>query len=108
MLRDVSAQSDPGALLSVFVERKGAPNTRKYVGTINWFGVFDPMSGMEGEHAGPSSRTFQYDVSKQLKALGANTSELTVVFEATSGLVPTTKKRLKASAAATPSGGLAR
>jgi len=104
VLRDVSSQSDPGALLSVFVARKDAPNARKYVATINWFGVFDPMSGMKGsEHTGPVSRTFLYDISRQLQSLGrSDTNELTVVFEATSGLVPSTRKRLKAGAAATP------
>ena len=104
VLRNVSSQSDPGALLSVFIARKDDPNTRQYVGTINWFGVFDPMAGMEGsEHTGPISRMFQYDISRQLQSLGrSNTKGLTVVFEATSGLVPSTKKRLKAGAAATP------
>jgi hypothetical protein len=103
VLRDVSSQSDPGALLSVFIARTDDPNTRQYVGTINWFGVFDPMTGMEGsEHTGPISRMFQYDISRQLRSLGrSNTKGLTVVFEATSGLVPSAKKRLKAGAAAT-------
>ena len=68
VLKDVSALSDPGALLSVFVAQKDAPNTRQYVGTINWFGVFDPMEGMK--HEGPVSRTFQYDITRHLQALG--------------------------------------
>jgi hypothetical protein len=90
VLRDVSSQSDPGALLSVFVARKDTPNTREHIGTINWFGVFDPMSGMQ--HEGRVARTFTFDVSKQLQALRASdASELTVTFEATSGLVASAK-----------------
>src|SRR6201996_5364359 len=54
VLRDVSSQSDPGALLNVFVARKEAPDVREHVGTINWFGVFDHMEGMH--HAGPDAR----------------------------------------------------
>ncbi|MGY3133426.1 hypothetical protein ACVWZM_004108 [Bradyrhizobium sp. USDA 4501] len=91
VVRDVSSQSDPGALLSVFVARKDVPNVREHVGTINWFGVFDPMEGMQ--HKGRVSRTFRFDVSKALQTLGlSDTRELTVTFEATSGLVASTKK----------------
>ena len=90
VLRDVSSQTDPGALLNVYVARKDAPDKREYVGTINWFGVFDPMGGMP--HGDRVSRTFRFDVSKALKALGLNDArELTVTFEATSGLVPSAK-----------------
>jgi hypothetical protein len=91
VLRDVSSQSDPGALLNVFVERKDKPGARQYVGTINWFGVFDPMEGMQ--HEGRVSRTFRFDVSKALQTLGlSDTRELTVTFDATSGLVASAKK----------------
>lgn len=105
LLRDVSSKSDPGALLSVFVARKDAPKNRRYVGTINWFGVFDPMPGMEpGEHAGKVSRTFQYDITRQLLGLELNNAkELTVVLEATSGLVASEKKPPRARALAAPS-----
>lgn len=91
VLRDVSSRSDPGALLNVFVARKDAPNTREYVGTINWFGVFDPMQGMQ--HDGRVSQTFTFDISKQMQALGVrDLNELTVTFDATSGLVPSAKQ----------------
>jgi tyrosinase len=91
VIRDVSSQSDPGALLSVFVARKDAPNVREHVGTINWFGVFDPMEGMQ--HEGRISRTFRFDLSKALQTLGlSDTRELTVTFDATSGLVASGKK----------------
>jgi len=91
VLRDVSSQSDPGALLSVFVARKDAPNTRQYVGTINWFGMFDPMEGMQ--HGGPVSRTFEFDITKALQALGLRDKrDLTVSFEAASGLVSSKKQ----------------
>lgn len=91
MLEDVSALSDPGALLNVFVAHKDAPDARQYVGTINWFGVFDPMGGMK--HEGRISRTFRYDITRQMQALQlADTGDVTVTFEATSGLVPSAKK----------------
>jgi hypothetical protein len=101
VLKDVSALSDPGALLSVFVAQKDAPNTRQYVGTINWFGVFDPMEGMK--HEGPVSRTFQYDITRHLQALGlTDTGDLIVTFEATSGLVPSAKKAARTEELAKP------
>jgi hypothetical protein len=99
VLRDVSAQTDPGALLNVYVARKDAPDKREYVGTINWFGVFDHTDGMQ--HGDRVSRTVRFDVSRALKALGLNDArELTVTFEAASGLVPSAK----ASAAAAKKG----
>jgi hypothetical protein len=105
LLRDVSSKSDPAALLGVFVERKDLPQNRQYVGTINWFGVFDAMQGMEGEkHDGQISRTFQYDITRQLRRLELkNAQELTVVFEATSGLAPSKKKPSRERALAAPS-----
>ena len=87
VLHGVSARSDPGALLSVFVSSPDRPTTREYVGTINWFGVFDHMEGMG--HEGPVSRAFQYNIGRQLQALGlVDAREVTVTFEATSGLAP--------------------
>ncbi len=101
----MSSKSDPAALLGVFVERKDLPQNRQYVGTINWFGVFDAMQGMEGEkHDGQISRTFQYDITRQLRRLELkNAKELTVVFEATSGLAPSKKKPSRERALAAPS-----
>ncbi len=101
VLRDVTSQAIPGSLVDVYIAKKGAPATRQYVGTINWFGVFDEMEGMEGmEHSGgPVSRTFQYDVTRQLRALGLhNTDGLTVTFEASTGLVASSKKPPKPTA----------
>ncbi len=90
VLRDVSSQADPGALLSVFVARKDAPDVREHVGTINWFGVFDPMEGMH--HEGRVARTFRFDLTRALQVLKlGNAQDLTVTFEATSGLVASTK-----------------
>jgi hypothetical protein len=101
VVRDVSSQSDPGALLSVFVARKDVPNVREHVGTINWFGVFDPMEGMQ--HEGRVSRTFRFDISKALQTLGqSDTRELTVTFEATSGLVASAKRAASGKSLATP------
>jgi hypothetical protein len=101
VIRDVSSQSDPGALLSVFPARKDVPNVREHVGTINWFGVFDPMGGMQ--HEGRVSRIFRFDISKALQTLkNSDTRELTVTFEATSGLVASAKKAASGKSLATP------
>jgi hypothetical protein len=100
VLRDVSAESTPGALVDVYIAKKGVPATRKHVATINWFGVFDHMDGIG--HTGPIARTFQYDVTRQLQALSLqNTGDLTITFEASSGLVPSTKKPAQPSASTT-------
>jgi hypothetical protein len=100
VLQNVSSQSDPGALLGVFVARKDAPDKREHVGTINWFGVFDPMEGMQ--HDGRVARTFRFDISKALQALGTSDArELTVTFDATSGLVASTKKAASTKSLAT-------
>jgi hypothetical protein len=96
VLRNVTAQSTPGSLVDVYIAKRGAPATRQYVGTINWFGVFDHMDNPEQ----PSSRTLQYDVTRQLGALGLNNAgSLTVTFEASSGLVVSNKKPATATPA---------
>jgi Common central domain of tyrosinase/Polyphenol oxidase middle domain len=101
VLRDVSSQYDPGALLNVFVARKDKPNERQHVGTINWFGVFDPMDGMD--HGPRAARTFRFDISKALHALGlSDARELTVTFEATSGLMPSGKQAKSGKSLAAP------
>lgn len=91
VLRDVTADSDPGVLFDVYIARKSKPEVRKFVGTISWFGTF-------GRHAakGPETRTLQYPIAHQLRELGdlAGTS-LAVTFEATEGRVPTTSENVK-------------
>ncbi len=84
VLRDVTAQSHPGTLFDVFVEKKGDPSTRTLVGTISWFGGFRHHG-----HTGPEKRTFQFDVTEQLRALGktASAEGLTVTLEASDGRV---------------------
>ena len=84
VLRDVSADSHPGALLDVYIARKGDPSTRQHVGTISWFGKF--------RHHGESTsekRTYKFDITDEVKALGtAGAGEgLTVTVEASSGRV---------------------
>jgi hypothetical protein len=82
VLRNITAQSPPGVLLKVYVENKGKPAQRQYVGTISWFNAF-------GHHnRGSDVRTLTFDVSDQLRTLGsaAGTAGLTVTFEATTGL----------------------
>ncbi len=84
VLKDVTAQSHPGVLFNVFVAKKGDPSTRKLAGTISWFGAFRHHG-----HTGPEKRTFQFDVTDQLRALGSAAADagLTVTLEATDGRV---------------------
>jgi hypothetical protein len=91
VLRDVSALSAPGALINVYIAKSNQPSSRIFVATINWFGVFDHMGKMDHmAHAGPIARTFEYNVTRQLKQLGfPGGNDLTIIFEASSGLVPT-------------------
>ncbi|GLQ88757.1 tyrosinase family protein [Dyella flagellata] len=99
VLRDVSSRFAPGALVDVYVAGKGGSPRRIYVATINWFGVFDHMASMgHMERTGPIARTFEYDVTQQLQTLGfPNTKDLTIQFEASSGLVPTGKSQAASS-----------
>jgi hypothetical protein len=84
VLRDVTAQTHPGTLFDVFVEKKGDPSTRTLVGTISWFGAFRHHG-----HTGAEKRTFQFDITDQLQALGqtAAAEGLTVTLEASDGRV---------------------
>jgi hypothetical protein len=93
VLRDVSAMSAPGALINVYIAKNNQPSSRIFVATINWFGVFDHMGNMDHTdqmvHAGPIARTFEYNVTRQLEQLGfPDGNALTIIFEASSGLVP--------------------
>jgi Common central domain of tyrosinase/Polyphenol oxidase middle domain len=86
VLRDVTAQSLPGAMVDIYIAKKEQPANRKFVGTINWFGAF--------RHHGttmPYKQTHEFDVTEQLRTLGVTTgtSGVTVTFEATNGRVPT-------------------
>jgi Common central domain of tyrosinase/Polyphenol oxidase middle domain len=82
VLRQITAQSPPGAMLKVYVAAKEKPGLRKYVATINWFNAFGARM------KGPNVKTMTYDVSDQLKELGITngTEGLTVTFEAATGL----------------------
>ncbi|RUL78907.1 tyrosinase family protein [Dyella choica] len=93
VLRDVSSLFAPGALVDVYVAKNDESTPRAYVATINWFGVFDHAHSMDRmERGGPVARTFEYNVTRQLQALGfPDAKELTILFEASSGLVPTSK-----------------
>ena len=84
VLRDITAQSSPGTLLDVYIAKKGQPATRKFVGTINWFGAFRHHGMTESDQ-----RTLTFDVTSQLKALGITpgSTTFTVTFEATNGRV---------------------
>src|SRR5262249_24357862 len=85
VLRDITAESHPGVLFDVYLAKKNDLKERQFVGTISWFGAFR-------HHGRPvtEKRTVQYDVTGQLRKLGitADTSGVTVVFEATQGRVP--------------------
>jgi hypothetical protein len=86
VLRDLVAEEPPFSLLDVYIERKGAPATRQYVGTINWFGAF----GHHGMRMA-SDQSYDFEITQQLKALDLSPSSpnLTVTLEASDGRVPT-------------------
>jgi hypothetical protein len=83
VLRDVTAESHPGVLFDVFLAKKGAPAERQHVGTISWFGAFRHHG-----KTGPERRTFEYDVTDALRALGGDalrSTGVSVIIEATEG-----------------------
>jgi hypothetical protein len=83
VLRDVTAETHPGVLFDVFLAKKGASTERQHVGTISWFGAFRHHG-----KTGPERRTFEYDVTDALRALGGDALRATgvsVVIEATEG-----------------------
>ena len=87
VLRDVTADSQPGVLFNVYLARKDDPSKRERVGTISWFGAFRSHGGKRMT----PKKTLRYDVTSEVKALGGpSLSEqgLTVVIEATTGVVP--------------------
>jgi len=87
VLRDVTADSHPGVLFNVYLARKDDPSKRERVGTINWFGAFRSHGGQRMK----PKKTLRYDVTSELKALGGtdlSDKGVTVVIEATSGVVP--------------------
>ncbi|HKT26681.1 tyrosinase family protein [Dyella sp.] len=95
VLRDVSAMFAPGALIDVYVAKNNQSSSRIFVATINWFGVFDHMDKMDHmDRAGPIARTFEYNVTRQLQQLGfPDGNALTIIFEASSGLVLTSNNQ---------------
>ena len=94
VLRDITADSPPGTLFNVFLATKDDPANRQHVGTISWFGAFRHRH--EG-HVGPEKKILTFDVTNALRALGggAAASGLTVVIEATDGLVSTDLAQLQ-------------
>jgi hypothetical protein len=101
VLRDVSALFAPGALIDVYVAKNDKSSSRIFVATINWFGVFDHMDKMDHmDHAGPIARTFKYNITRQLQQLGfPDTRQLTILFEASSGLVPASTNQVASNEA---------
>ena len=96
VLRDVTAESHPGVLFDVYIAKKSQPQTRKFVGTISWFGAFRHHGSK-----GPEKRTFEFSVSDQLRELGEIAgTPLTVTVEATGGRVPTNPDQVKSAQAA--------
>jgi hypothetical protein len=92
VLHDVAAESPPGVLFNVYIGKKGEPATRKFAGTISWFGVFRHHGG-----TGAEKRTLQFDVTSQLRELGAaDIKGVAVTIEATEGGVPSDKSKVQA------------
>lgn len=99
VLRDITADSHPGVLFHIYLEKKGDPASRQHVGTLSWFGAFrHGHGGHQGGHEGPEKKTRTFDVTDELRALGGSAvaaSGLTVVIEATSGRVPADPGKLQ-------------
>jgi hypothetical protein len=91
VLRDVTADSDPGVLFDVYIAKKNKPEAREFVGTISWFGAFR-HHGTKG----PENRTFEFPLLQQLRDLGdMDGTPLAVTLEATEGRVPTNSEQAK-------------
>ena len=87
ILRNVTADSPPGAVFNVYVAKTSAPATRERVGTLSWFGAFRYRG-----RTGASRQTRTYDVTAALRALGGPAvadSGLTVAIEAATGRAST-------------------
>ena len=100
VLRDITADSHPGTMFNVYLEKTADPADRQYVGTISWFSDFGHR---HQAHGAAVKKTMTFDVTNQLLALGAGTTGLRTVIEATNGLVsnnPATLSTLRAEAAA--------
>lgn len=101
VLRDITADRHPGTMFNVYLEKTADPADRQYVGTISWFSDF---SHRHQAHGAAVKKTMTFDVTNQLRALGAGTTNagLTTVIEATNGLVsnnPATLSTLREEAA---------
>jgi Common central domain of tyrosinase/Polyphenol oxidase middle domain len=102
VLRDITTDKPPGTQFNVYLEKTADPANRQYVGTISWFADFGHRH--QGHGAGPVKKTMTFDVTNQLRALGAGTTGagLTTVIDATTGLVssnPAALSTLRAQAA---------
>jgi Common central domain of tyrosinase/Polyphenol oxidase middle domain len=88
VLRDVAADKPPGSMFNVYLEKTSDPANRQFVGTLSWFSDF---SHRHQGHGTPVKKTWTFDVTNQLRALGAGATStgLTTVIEATSGLAST-------------------
>jgi hypothetical protein len=98
VLRDVAADSPPATSFDVFLAARGDPANRQFVGTISWFGAFRHRHGAKD---GTHPRTLTFDVTNELRALGATatTAGLSVTIEATGGLAATDPVRREAQQA---------
>ena len=101
VLRDITADRPPGTMFNVYLARNATPADRRYVGTISWFNDF---SRRHQGHAGAMQKTLTFDVTDQLRALGARCDrrwDRRTVIEATNGLVsenPATLSALREAA----------
>lgn len=83
-LRDITAQAPPGVLLDVYIYLKSAPEKKQFVGTISWFNDF----GVGHHHMEPVDKTVDFDITDQLKRLGAESANsVEVSIEASTGRV---------------------
>ena len=101
VLRDVAADSHPGTMFDVFVARKGHPESRQKIGTINWFGAFRHHGQATAE-----KRTLRFDITDELRDMGGSEAVsadgITVMVEASTGRVPAKRPGGAAAPGATP------
>ena len=97
-IEGVNAAVVPGVVYNVYLAN--AAGKRAPIGVIYFFGFGGPTTGGAHAHAAMAGRTFEFDATQAMKALGlTGTRSPKLVFEPTTGLTSST---LAAATAAIP------
>ena len=97
-IEGVNAAVVPGVVYDVYLAN--AAGKRASIGVISFFGFGGPMTGGAHAHAAMAGRTFEFDATQAMKALGlTGTRSPKLVFEPSTGLTSST---LAAATAAIP------